>query len=192
VGTASEGVLFPGDRVVSINHQDTSRMTHLEAQVRVARWYISKLIIQLWANFGRVLYMVYFMSIRSILRLVGKFYVPLVYFVIVWYIFSRCGMLKVLFPLIGHPAQWQKMWFDILKFDNMSFRLFEISTICQFDNMVFYNRAFYNFAFYNLVFYIVSPFLLFLITPFSSTNFLTRDMAVMYLLRIFNAKHLSY
>jgi len=32
VGTASEGLLMPGDRVVGINHQDTSKLTHLEAQ----------------------------------------------------------------------------------------------------------------------------------------------------------------
>ena len=32
VGSASDGMLYPGDKVLSINHQDTSRMTHLEAQ----------------------------------------------------------------------------------------------------------------------------------------------------------------
>ena len=32
VGSASEGLLMPGDRVVGINHQDASKLTHLEAQ----------------------------------------------------------------------------------------------------------------------------------------------------------------
>jgi hypothetical protein len=32
VGSASDGVFIPGDKVVGINHQDTSRLTHLEAQ----------------------------------------------------------------------------------------------------------------------------------------------------------------
>ena len=32
MGSASEGMLYPGDKVASINHQDTSRMSHLEAQ----------------------------------------------------------------------------------------------------------------------------------------------------------------
>ena len=32
VGSASEGILYPGDKVVSINYQDTSKMTHLQAQ----------------------------------------------------------------------------------------------------------------------------------------------------------------
>jgi len=32
VGSASEGLLMPGDKVVGINHQDTSKLTHLEAQ----------------------------------------------------------------------------------------------------------------------------------------------------------------
>jgi len=32
VGSASDGQLVPGDKVVSINHQDTSKLTHLEAQ----------------------------------------------------------------------------------------------------------------------------------------------------------------
>ena len=32
VGSASDGLLMPGDKLVGINHQDTSRMTHLEAQ----------------------------------------------------------------------------------------------------------------------------------------------------------------
>lgn len=32
VGSAAEGILFPGDKVVAINHQDTSRLTHMEAQ----------------------------------------------------------------------------------------------------------------------------------------------------------------
>ena len=32
VGSASEGLLMPGDKVIGINHQDTSNLTHLEAQ----------------------------------------------------------------------------------------------------------------------------------------------------------------
>ena len=32
VGSASEGLLMPGDRVVGINHQDASKLTHLGAQ----------------------------------------------------------------------------------------------------------------------------------------------------------------
>lgn len=32
VGSASEGLLMAGDKVVGINHQDTSKLTHLEAQ----------------------------------------------------------------------------------------------------------------------------------------------------------------
>ena len=32
VGGAADGVLYPGDKVASINHQDTSRMTHHDAQ----------------------------------------------------------------------------------------------------------------------------------------------------------------
>jgi len=32
VGSASEGLLMPGDKVVGINHQDATKLTHLEAQ----------------------------------------------------------------------------------------------------------------------------------------------------------------
>ena len=32
VGGAADGVLYPGDKVASINHQDTSKMTHHDAQ----------------------------------------------------------------------------------------------------------------------------------------------------------------
>ena len=32
MGSASDGLLYPGDKVISINHQDTSRMTHMDAQ----------------------------------------------------------------------------------------------------------------------------------------------------------------
>ena len=32
VGSASEGILYPGDKLASINYQDASKMTHLQAQ----------------------------------------------------------------------------------------------------------------------------------------------------------------
>ena len=32
VGSASEGILYPGDKLASINYQDASKMTHQQAQ----------------------------------------------------------------------------------------------------------------------------------------------------------------
>ena len=32
VGSASEGILYPGDKLASINYQDATKMTHLQAQ----------------------------------------------------------------------------------------------------------------------------------------------------------------
>jgi hypothetical protein len=61
----------------------------------VARWYIFKPKIQIWVNFegswnGRCWYL---RAILSILRTNDIFYGHLVHFVVIWYIFTRFGML---------------------------------------------------------------------------------------------------
>lgn len=32
IGSASEGILYPGDKLASINYQDATKLTHLQAQ----------------------------------------------------------------------------------------------------------------------------------------------------------------
>ena len=57
IGTASEGVLEPGDKILAINDQPTAGLTHLEAQnmfkttgtsakVDVARWAFYSLTVR--------------------------------------------------------------------------------------------------------------------------------------------------
>jgi hypothetical protein len=63
---------------------------------RVARWFVFKPKIPILGKFWRVLQwniLVYFITISSILLLLEIFYGHLVYFVVIWYIFARFGIL---------------------------------------------------------------------------------------------------
>jgi hypothetical protein len=78
--------------------------------IRVARWHIFRPKIPIWVNFGGPCngrcwyilwtfdlfygYFVYYMDIRSILRLFCIFYVRLVYFVAIRYAFPHFGILN--------------------------------------------------------------------------------------------------
>jgi hypothetical protein len=63
--------------------------------VRVARWFVFKPKIPIWVNFWRVLckILVHLMIFWTILWPLAIFYGHLVYFVVIWYIFPRFGIL---------------------------------------------------------------------------------------------------
>jgi hypothetical protein len=74
-------------------------------QSRVARWSVFKPKIPNLGKFWRVplwKIVVYFMTIWSILRPLDIFYGHLVYFVVIWYIFPRFGILDE--EKSGNPA----------------------------------------------------------------------------------------
>jgi hypothetical protein len=69
---------------------------YFEVRSRVARWFLFKPKIPFLGKFWRVLYwkmLVYLMAIWYILLSIGKFNGRLLHFVVIWYIFSRFGIL---------------------------------------------------------------------------------------------------
>jgi hypothetical protein len=72
---------------------------------RVARWFVFKPKIPIWVNFGGACYG------KSILRPSEIFYGHLVYFVVIWYIFPRFGILDQ--EKSGNPEKESILDFDL-------------------------------------------------------------------------------
>jgi hypothetical protein len=112
---------FVNENVLRTHWSDSCLLSGIAKEgPSVARWYIFKPKNLLWVNFGRSCNgrcWYFFTAILSILRPNGIVYGYLVHFVLIWYIFTRFGMLyrENLATLEGPPihmytsrAKWRQ------------------------------------------------------------------------------------